>query len=123
MELSANEGEIFNKKSVHNVSSLLLTKDQVNILEKGLKFGIASKNVDEFEMLTRFEIVAQQINRQAKNSPDIIDITDENEHKKELPNLNLSVLHQFQGLAFEFLQLAKKKDNNITENQQKALPS
>ena len=79
-----------------------------------MKFGIKNKRTDDFEVLTRFEILAQQLNKLGIPKQN-------NETKKEISNLDSSFLHQFQGLAFDFLELAKNKDNSITDEQHEAL--
>ena len=42
--------EIKSKKSVYNLSNVILSDLQMNVLEKGLKFGIKTNKTDEFEI-------------------------------------------------------------------------
>ena len=44
--------EIKSKKSVYNLSNVILSDLQMNVLEKGLKFGIKTNKTDEFEILS-----------------------------------------------------------------------
>ena len=60
----------------------------MNVLEKGLKFGIKTNKTDEFEILSRFELVAQQFN--CLENPSNVPIED---NKKVLQNLNMNFLH------------------------------
>ena len=109
---------IQDKKSVYNLSSTILSSLQISVLEKGLKFGVKSKRVDEIEILTRFEAVAQQLNRVNK-SP--VDSSISNNNMKSIVSNGNSFFHQFQGFAFEYLKLCKKKENNISDEQYSAL--
>lgn len=49
--------------SIFNYSDKELTEIEETALSKGLKFGIRSKNVNQYEILARFEELAQNLNR------------------------------------------------------------
>ena len=55
--------EFVDKETVFNLSSRKLTEIELRVLSKGLKYGIKSKRINKFEILSRFEMLAQSLNR------------------------------------------------------------
>ena len=53
--------EIINKQSIFNISNRKLTPTETKVLEKGLKYGIKNKKVDSYEILTKFEQLAESL--------------------------------------------------------------
>ena len=103
-------------KIVHNLSSRILTADQLSALEKGLKFGIRSKYFDEIEILTKFEILSQQLNKSN------ISELKSKENIKLLNSSNSSFLKLLQGMACEFTEMAKTdKTDSLTIQEEKGL--
>ena len=48
---------------ITNLSSRTLTKIEIKVLEKGLKFGVKPKEINTYEILTHFEELAQNLNK------------------------------------------------------------
>ena len=55
--------EIKDKQTVFNLSSRSLSEIELQVLNKGLKYGIKNKKINKFEILSRFEILAQSLNK------------------------------------------------------------
>ena len=51
------------QKTVFNLSNRELNDMEMKVLSKGLKFGIKSKRINKFEILSRFEMLAQSLNQ------------------------------------------------------------
>lgn len=58
--------------AIFNYSSYELSQIERQVLSKGLKYGIYERKVDTYEILSRFELLAQSFNRL-----DITQTTDE----------------------------------------------
>ena len=54
---------INNKQNIFNYSNRQLTQTETKVLEKGLKYGIKNKKVDSYEILARFEQLAQSLDK------------------------------------------------------------
>ena len=102
-----------NKKRIYNESNRKLTQPEIDLLNKGLKFGIRDKKVNEFELLSRFELLSQRL-----HSHKIAESTDE--RKTRLDN-NTAFLKSLQTFAFDFVELSKKADDNLNQDERKAL--
>jgi hypothetical protein len=50
--------------AVHNKSNRELRNIETLVLEKGLRFGVRNKKVKKFEILARFEELAQSLNNE-----------------------------------------------------------
>jgi hypothetical protein len=75
------------------------------LLTKGLKYGIYEKKVDTFEILARFEQLAQSLNR--------LEIVKNNDEKKANLDRKNSFLQNLQSMAFEFIELSKRARDNL----------
>ena len=53
---------IVNQKSIFNFSKRRLTDVETSVLNKGLKFGIKNRKIDTYEIMARFEELAQSLN-------------------------------------------------------------
>jgi hypothetical protein len=97
---------------VYNISKHLLTKEEKDVLSKGLKFGIKPKKADRFEILSRFEVCAQKLDKFdiKANESDINDI-----------NTKTNFLQNFQSKAFEFIELSKDLEDNLNQAEHDAL--
>jgi len=98
---------------VFNLSSRTLTQTEHDVLTKGLKYGIRDKKVDEYEILSRFEELAQHLNRHK--------ITSTNSGKMANLNQKSTVLLQLQNLAFEFIELSKRSVDSFKSSEHQAL--
>ncbi len=52
-----------NRSTIVNKSDKVLNSVETEVLNKGLKFGIKNIKVDSYEMLTRFKVLAQTMNK------------------------------------------------------------
>ena len=101
------------KNIVYNLSDRTLSQIEINVLKKGLKYGIKSKKVDTYEILSRFELLARSFDK-------LEIVEEEDELKKQLDSKN-SFLQKLQSLAFEFIELSKKTRDNLTDDEKSAL--
>ena len=86
------------------------------MLNKGLKYGIKSKKVDTYEILARFEVLAQSFKW--------LELTPNEKNANELrANLNdkNAFYQQLQGFAFEFLEMSKQSLDSLTDAEHQAL--
>jgi hypothetical protein len=106
--------ELFDEKqTIYNLSDRILDNDEINLLNKGLKFGITPKKVDEYEILANFEILSQRLNTQTTEA-------NKDERKTEI-DTKVTFLKSLQSCAFEFLDLSKIARDNLTQDERKAL--
>ena len=99
-------------KPVFDLSNLL-DKDEIELLGKGLKFGIKNKNFNQFEILTRFEEFAQNMKNE-EISKEIL--------KERYETLPIdSFMQKLQSLTYEFLDSAKTPQNSLTFEEEKTL--
>ena len=75
-----NAGE--NKLSMSDLSSHDLSEVEKNVIRKGLKYGIKAKRVDTFDILSRFEELAETLDAlpiaETKKSKYQVDVNDKN---------------------------------------------
>ncbi len=109
-----NEVEsIKDKETIFNLSSRILNETETNLLKKGLKYGIKAKKVDSYEILARFEQLAQSLNKlEAKpsNNPELAQFDNK-----------AACMKQLQSMATEFIELSKTARDNLTDAEHKAL--
>ena len=106
--------EIVNKKSIFNISNKILTPIETKVLEKGLKYGIKNKKIDKYEILTRFETLAQSL----------VGLETQNNNKdSSLKNIDnkAAFFKELQTMATEFIELSKTAIDNLTDAEHKAL--
>ena len=103
------ETEIEFFQPIFNLSNRPLNEIEKRVLSKGLRFGIKSRKIDTYEILTRFELVAQYIDSKS------LKINNEQIDKKQ------AFLHQFKAKALEFLELSKNAIDSLTEEEHEAL--
>jgi hypothetical protein len=104
------------QEPIFNISSRALSEIEKRVLSKGLKFGIKPKRIDTYEILARFEELAQSLDK--------LEISDNNEEKANLKaNLNSKsgFLQELQTLAFEFIELSKNAYDSFTDEEHRAL--
>jgi len=104
---------ITNKQSIFNLSKRVLNPSETSVLEKGLKYGIKNKKVDKFEILARFEQLAQSLNK-------FTAISNKDENMVDLDKKN-AFFNQLQAMAFEFVELSKQARDNLTDAEHQAL--
>ena len=90
-----------------------LDNDEINLLSKGLKFGIQNRNFNHFEILTRFEELAQNL----KNEKIRDDFKDERSVVTPLD----SFMQKLQHLAEDFVDSSKITQNSLTYDEEKTL--
>ena len=93
--------------------SNLLEKNEIELLGKGLKYGLKNKNFNQFEILARFEEFAQNLDKE-----DISNITSNQRYKTSSRD---SFLQSFQTLAYDFIDSAKTPLNSLTFDEEKNL--
>ncbi len=106
--------EIVNKQSIFNISNKILTPIETKVLEKGLKYGIKNKKIDKYEILTRFETLAQSL----------VGLETQNNNKdSSLKNIDskTAFFKELQTMATEFIELSKTAIDNLTDAEHKAL--
>ncbi len=102
--------------SICNLSKTkILNSVEERVLSKGLKFGISCKRVNEFEILARFEELAQSL-----NYLEILDQQIEDDLRANLNN-KTTFFNKLQNMATEFIQLSKKALDNLTSEEHTAL--
>ena len=104
-----------NAQIIYNISNKQLSDIETRVLQKGLKYGIKNKKVDEYEILSRFEQLAQSLNR--------LPIAAQTEHKKTALDPKNNFLQRLQTMAFEFIELSKQSMDNLSDEEHRALES
>jgi hypothetical protein len=99
--------------AIKNLSNRELSKIEECVLRKGLKYGIMRKILDTYEILTRFEQLAQSL-----NGLEIFQSKDELVRSLDAKSLLFKDLQSF---AFEFIELSKKAYDNLSEEEKRAL--
>jgi hypothetical protein len=100
-------------KPVFDLSGIL-EKDEIELLGKGLKYGIKNKNFNQFEILARFEEFAQNMIKEP-----IVEKIIESERYITTPVD--SFLQKLQALAYEFTDSAQTPQNSLTFDEEKTL--
>ena len=107
--------ELENTKSIFNFSSRTLSTVETNVLNKGLKFGIKNKKIDTYEIISRFEELAQSLNWLEINP-----VVSTDPLKADLNNKS-TFLQQLQQMTYEFLELSKTSFDSLTDEEHAAL--
>ncbi len=104
---------INNKQNIFNYSNRQLTQTETKVLEKGLKYGIKNKKVDSYEILARFEQLAQSLDKlpAKQNTDPLLADTDS----------KAACMKQLQTMATEFIELSKIARDNLTDAEHRAL--
>jgi hypothetical protein len=93
--------------------SKTLDKNEINLLGKGLKYGIQNRNFNHFEILTRFEELAQNL-KDEEIRHDLI------ETKATITPLD-SFMARLQFLAEEFTNSSQIRQNSLNYDEEKTL--
>ena len=105
---------ILKEETIYNYSKRELNAHATSALNKGLKFGIKNRKIDIYEILHRFEELAQSMDWiQIKN-------TYNDPLRANLNNKN-AFLQNLQKLAIEFIELSKQTFDNLTDEEHQAL--
>ncbi|CAF0968342.1 unnamed protein product [Brachionus calyciflorus] len=96
-----------------NLSSRVLSPTEETLLRKGLKFGIKNNKVDQYEILARFEDLAQSLDR--------MEIAEKDDELRANLNSKNAFFQQLQIMSNEFIELSKKSLDNLTDEEHKAL--
>ena len=87
-----NVGNIFNK------SDRRLSEIEKRVLSKGLKFGIKSKKVDTYEIMARFEELAQSLNH--------LPIAKKEDELRENLDGKSAIFQQLQNMTTAFIEMS-----------------
>jgi hypothetical protein len=90
-----------------------LTETEEEVLSKGLAFGIKNKKVDCYELLARFEVLAQTMNR--------FEIAEKGHELKANFNSKSAFFKQLQTMSSEFNELAKWSTDDLSHEQHAAI--
>lgn len=101
------------KDAIFNYSKHRLSQAETRLLSKGLKFGIYEKKVDTYEILARFEQLAQSLQ--------YLKIADNRDERIANLDAKNSFLKQLQVMAFDFIDLSKRARDNLTFEEREAL--
>ena len=99
--------------AIFNYSSYELSQIERQVLSKGLKYGIYERKVDTYEILSRFELLAQSFNRL-----DISQTTDERVASFDPRN---TFIQELQRMASEFIKISEQASDNLTSDERAAL--
>jgi hypothetical protein len=108
---------ILNASSIFNFSKRTLTQTETSVLNKGLKFGIKNRKIDSYEIIARFEELAQSLNW-IEISP-----ADNKDPLKANLNNKSTFIQQLQQLTYEFLELSKRALDSLNDDEHNALKS
>jgi len=92
-----------------------LSLAKTNVLNKGLKFGIKNKKIDTYEIISRFEELAQSLNWLE------INLVVSNDPLKADLNSKSTFLQRLQQMTYEFLELSKTSFDSLTDEEHAAL--
>ncbi len=98
---------------VYNLSHRELTEVDTCVLEKGLKFGIRNKKINQFEILARFEELAQSLNNE--------EMVEEADELRANLNTKSAFFKELQKLSSEFFLLCKQSVDNLPKEELDAL--
>ena len=88
---------------------------ETNVLNKGLKFGIKNKKIDTYEIISRFEELAQSLNWLEINPVVSTDPLKADHNNKS------TFLQQLQQMTYEFLELSKTSFDSLMDEEHVAL--
>ncbi len=108
-----NEIESETANAIFNSSSRKLSEIEERVLSKGLKYGIKNKRVDTYELMSRFEELAQSLSK--------LKIAEKNDELKANLNTKSALFQQLQNMSTEFIELSKKAMDNLSEEEHAAL--
>jgi hypothetical protein len=95
-----------------NKSGRVLISVETDVLNKGLKFGIKNRKVDSYEMLARFKVLAQTMNK--------FKIAKKGEELKANLDSKNAFFQQLQAMSTEFIELSKRSNDSVTDEQNTA---
>jgi len=101
------------KQTIFNYSNRTLNETETSVLKKGLKYGIKNKKIDSYEILARFEQLAQGLNK-LETKPN------QDSRTTQLDNKN-AFFQQLQNMALEFVELTKEARDNLSDDEHHAL--
>lgn len=90
-----------------------LDNDEIGLLGKGLKYGIKKRTFNKFEILTRFEELAQNLDKE--------DITDVGSNDIYETTPKESFLQKLSNLTYGFIESAKTPQSSLTFDEEKTL--
>jgi hypothetical protein len=93
--------------------SNLLEKDEIELLGKGLKYGLKNKNFNQFEILARFEEFAQNLDKE--------EISNLTSNQRYSTSSRDSFLQSFQKLAYDFIDSARTPQTSLTFDEENTL--
>ena len=86
---------------------------EARVLRKGLKYGIKAKGVDTFEILARFEEIAQPLNH--------LPIKEKEDGLRANLDTKSNFFRQLQAMADEFVSLSKNAYDNMSDEEREAI--
>ena len=99
--------------SIFNLSSRTLSEIEKQVLNKGLRYGIRERKINEYELLARFEELAQTMNG-------FTIVENINEQQANL-NTKQTFFRNLQQLSTEFIELSKKASDSLSDQEREAL--
>lgn len=99
--------------AIFNYSNYELNQIERQVLSKGLKYGIHERKVDTYEILARFELLAQSFNR--------MDISQNVDERAAVFDPKNTFIQELQRMAFEFIEISKQATDNLTHDERQAL--
>jgi hypothetical protein len=100
---------------IHNLSKRELTDIEEKSLSRGLSYGIANKNINEFEPLARYEVLANTLNDHKQKTTEPADKLQANQNNKS------AFFQQLQTHMNNFIKNSKRIDNNLSRAEHQAL--
>ena len=70
--------------TVVNKSKRALSETELTVLKKGLKYGIKSKRIDKFEILSRLEMLAQSLKQLPHKPTELSDASVETDDRRNI---------------------------------------
>ncbi len=108
---------IVNTDTIYNYSNRILNATETCVLNKGLKLGIRNRKIDSYEIISRFEELAQSLNWiEFKPIPT-------NDPLKANLNNKSTFIQQLQQMTYEFLELSKRSLDSLNDEEHNALKS
>ena len=98
---------------IFNLSARTLNDIEKHVLIKGLRYGIKAKRVDTFEILARFEVLAESMVK--------LPILTKVDRLRANLNSKTNFYRQLQGMADEYIQLSKKTYDNLNDEERESI--